>query len=531
VPTWILIFVVVEGFLVFKWKDKIDKQGFNSKKDNLLISQVTRLNYILILVKTSLLPLPEYIIIMLPVTTFFLILMERQLTTDYWKNVISPRMINIAQSLESDNKIPRLGLSRDEIVTEIRGLGKKPRIFMSLLVIIFIGSLSFPSFWGWFPKGSVFGLPFGFLLTSESNFYPEYLAAGANILVILSVIIIVIGILLPLPSECKRISIVSTWIVRLLVIRSCLMITTYVFSPGIYTPFLFLLIFLLIIYEFWTDQSLNHFVVSALNYFSQRETFPDSGHSVLTSTNTLVDKKQPVTQPQAVAPQVASIPSTSPPVYSVHEDKTKSGFFSVLGRIIGSTFALIVTGGLFILKPIFTISKAIFAALLLLIASCTEVFLLLFAIMTGFSPDGSILIPTYSFNLYTGRIYSYGGFPVWSWYILGILILQIFLLVIAEWYQYLTKKPEGIIIIVFRWLSRLLLLLLVLGSSYQLIGFGDSYALLRLFIMTVLFFFMEITSLKIRIERKHWQNNDTKKGEGEIQNSIHTKSPQETGTP
>jgi hypothetical protein len=272
-------------------------------------------------------------------------------------------------------------------------------------------------------------------------------------------------------------------------------------------------------------------VVSVLNYLGQRETIPDAGLSELRSEHTVVDKKQPITQSKAVAPPIASIPSTSPPGYSVPEDKTKSGFFSVLGKYIASTFTLIITVSLIILKPIFTISKAIFAAILLLIASCTEVFLFLFAIMTGFSPDGSIMIPTYYFDLYTGRIHSYGGFPVWSWYILGILILQIFLLVIVEWYQYLTKKPEGIIVIVFRWLSRLLLLLLVLGSSYQLIGFGDSYALLRLFIMTVLFFFMEITSLKIRIERKRWKNNDTKKGEGKTQNSVHSKSPLETGTP
>jgi hypothetical protein len=42
---------------------------------------------------------------------------------------------------------------------------------------------------------------------------------------------------------------------------------------------------------------------------------------------------------------------------------------------------------------------------------------------------------------------------------------------------------------------------------------------------------MEITSLKIRIERKRWYNNDIKKSDAGTQNTIHPKSPQETRIP
>jgi len=136
--------------------------------------------------------------------------MERQLITDFWVNKISPRMINIAHLIESEDKLPKFSSVKDEIITEIKELEIRLKIFLAVLFIICTFSLSFPSFWGWYPRGLT-EFPFSFLLRTYSYFSPEFLTSGATILLILTIILVIIGILLPLPRESVKLSQVSIW--------------------------------------------------------------------------------------------------------------------------------------------------------------------------------------------------------------------------------------------------------------------------------------------------------------------------------
>jgi hypothetical protein len=154
-------------------------------------------------------------------------------------------------------------------------------------------------------------------------------------------------------------------------------------------------------------------------------------------------------------------------------------------------------------KPIYDFSRAIIVALALLIGIISEVSLFIFVVATGFSKDGSIVVPFYSFGLDATSSIQFGGYEIWSWHILGILGLQIFFIVVVTLFQYAGKKRDGIFVIFFRNFSRLLLLGLAIGSIYQLIS-QDSYAFPRLAIIFILFLFMELTTLKVRLERKKW---------------------------
>jgi hypothetical protein len=76
---------------------------------------------------------------------------------------------------------------------------------------------------------------------------------------------------------------------------------------------------------------------------------------------------------------------------------------------------------------------------------------------------------------------------------------------------------------------------LFLGSLSQ-DGLGDLYAMPRMIILIVLFIFMELTSLKIRLERRKWQNNpqdftlDSTREEGLLPDKTTTRNPSRNGS-
>ena len=494
--TWATIFVIMEGFFIPRWKNKLVSQGFNATKDNFIIALITRINYFVIILKTSLLPLPDYILIMLPISTIVLILMERQLTTNFWITNISPKMIKAAQSIEMEKKPPRFDSFKEGIIDEFKRIEKNYKIYFSILVFYFLFSFTFPSAYGW----SYSGIPFGFLLTNN-EFFIESLVVPLNLLVILTIFLVIGGIILTIPPQYVKIGFISTWLVRLIVFRAFLIMTSYREFTD-YTPIMFFLFLLLLFYEFWSVPSFTHWIASVLTFLGQKGDQPISSPVITGSVSTVSEKKKPEVRTVPTQP----ITSTQA-VISTAKEKEDSGFFPFIGRALTNIFSTLYAISLFILKPIYIICKAIFATILLLIGSFTEVVLLLFAVVTSLSLDGSFIVPIYNFDFGTGSIWWYGGFTIWSWYIIGVLVIQAFLLVIVEWYQYLTKKPEGFIVIFFRGISRVLLIILALGSFYQL-GYGDSYAFLRLIILVILFFFTEITAFKVKIERKRWHKED-----------------------
>ena len=97
---------------------------------------------------------------------------------------------------------------------------------------------------------------------------------------------------------------------------------------------------------------------------------------------------------------------------------------------------------------------------------------------------------------------------VYLWYSLLLLAIQIFCVVVLEYYGLATKSPEGVIARLGRNLSRVLIFIIFIGTIVRFAYYGDYYAILELMLLSVFFLFNEINAWKVRSERKHWKKNE-----------------------
>jgi hypothetical protein len=133
--------------------------------------------------------------------------------------------------------------------------------------------------------------------------------------------------------------------------------------------------------------------------------------------------------------------------------------------------------------------------------------------MTSYSYKGVYDIPVFEFEGHWVSILfgpyvtsvSMGGWVLTRWHSIYLLGLQLFFIVIIQWYSLTTRKPEGIILKVYRNLTRILLGVVIIGTMAHM-WYDTIYTQLQLLIVLGFVFFSEITTWKVHSERKKFHS-------------------------
>ena len=491
-----LWFTFSEGLFFDKWKNRLDPTKFKRKIDDNLIITLARIGFISVCFKTSVLPMPEYLIVIVPIPFLCLIFLERRFKTHFWVSRVSPSLLKAANDMEEGSfsvtlNIPRKFLQMYQDIDIIK------KIYLVALSFIFIISLFLPGKYGW----KEWRFPFDI---SEEYFNVFYPGSTLNFIITLSIfgmIFLFIGILIDIKQK-ERVNefgsfdnSTATWLIRIFTLRMIFLILTYN-SRGTLGRLLLFLLPLYLFFEIFKGRSVNSPVITAIRYVGQsneKGKYPSS------------KKRQKIVSTSKPSKNQES-PTELPPTPS---------FFTRIRRRIIPLFKNFISGLVLIAKkiveriydPLRSSLKALFVTIFLLIGSIVEIFLVLFSMLTAVSTDGSIHLPTYAFNIGSYH-YRFSEIIIWSWYIIGILAIQLFLLVLVEWFLYLNQSSEGFLTLFFRNLSRIILSILYIGIFIQ-ISSGDQYAYVRLYLLIILTLFSEITAFKIRLERRKWSLNNS----------------------
>jgi hypothetical protein len=526
---WVSILFLLEGWLIGDWKNRMKIKGFDRKNDDRVLIIVSRVAVLVLSLKISLLPLPQYFFIIFPILFILLLWMERQLASKLWVTKFSITINKLAHSVETGTILAHIRQSFNDLISSINARSNLEKYFFVFSTFILVFNWLFPSFYGW----DTLIFPFEIFYNPNISFSNDGLIHGVNTSIVLSFILLIGGFIVTnvragnLDNTNYKLVPLNIWIVRIVILRSVLLVATFYSWSSTWFS-IFPLVALLLLFEFSVNREQNKLivqtVVNGLKYLgSDRKPYisPEylSSTSVSSESTNGSNKEINVAQ-QMFIPQVQRnvMPDSSPtpfdePVpildYQSPFVKVLVFVFSAIARFIKKFISLCILALYTIAKPTYAFCKALMITSILLIGSILEVLLVIFAILTQLGTDGSYLVPvfTFDFNLHPEyeSIYHVGGIMIWSWYVLAILAAQIFLLVVIEWLQFARKKDDGVIVMFFRNISRILLLIIAFGSIYQGWYYFDTYAPLRLFFIIILLIFMEITSLKIRLERKHWQ--------------------------
>ena len=520
--TWSIIllpgvYFLLEGWLISDWKNRKESQGFDRTNDDRVVILISRLSVFILLIKASLLPLPQYFLIIFSILFVLMLWMERQHASNLWGTTISPSINDLAHLLESGQIIAHIKQVLNEWLSLLKTRSNLERSFFLFSAFLLVFNCFFPWFYGW----DRLYFPLEVFLDMRISFNLNYLINGLIIQSIMAAILLVSGIILSnaktgfKDEKHNRLISANIWIVRLVLLRTLFMPLSYDLDVGL-GGITFILVFLWFLFEFSVNRQQSKILVQSVAsglkylgserkpYVSPERTSSSPVRSELSkSGNQHVGITQARTHLQTYQDPVPIIDYQSPVV------KIIIFLFSAMARIIRKIFSLSVLALYTLAKPTYAFGKALTITIILLFGSIIEVLLVIVAILTQLGTDGSYIVPTFTFdlNLHPAyeSMYTFGGYVIWSWYVLGILAAQIFILVIIEWLQFARKRDDGVIVLFFRNISRILLLIVAFGSIYQGLYYFDTYAPLRLFFIIILVIFMEITTLKIRLERKQWQ--------------------------
>jgi hypothetical protein len=513
---WCILFTFLEGLIIHKWKNRLVNENFNRKIDDKVIINLSRIGFLFICLKTSVLPIPEYLILVAPVPLICLILLERRFRTQFWVRTVSPTLLKVANNIEEGNLTLNISLRQNKFFQMFQGISITKKVYLISLATFFLLSLFLPMY-GW--EGLIIPIVSGY--EPFIQFYPRQLNRFVAIWPIFMILFLLVGILLNIQQkDDSKESVFSynapaTWLVRIFSLRTIFFILTYNQEIWLFR-YLVIVIPLYLLFELLNVRSVNSPIISALRYFGE------SNYKVKRTLYSPSSLKSSVnTEEKSISSQtkqnIASTDRISSTPKEVTEIPKKEKSLSFLARFRNKTITIlkrIILATVYITKriaeksylPLRSTLKALFVTIFLLVGSIVEIFLILFSMLTAVSSDGSVRLPIYTFDL-GFRIIETREIIIWNWYVIGILAAQIFILVLIEWYLYITHHSEGFLILFFRNLSRIIFVILYFGNFIQ-ISQGDQYAPLRLFLLIVLLLFSEITALKIRLERKKWTRID-----------------------
>ncbi len=525
---WFLVFLFFEGWLILKWKRRMAIREFSRVSDDTVIITIARIGFLILLLKGSLLPLPWEAIIAVPILIAGELLLERQLKSQLWIQTISPSLIALANSIENNEIISDMNNKLNKWSGTFQDYSTGERLTLLLSGIFLLISFFFAWGYGW---GEI-------IFISEFYYFEtERLLPVLSIHLLLASGILIALIVISFSSEDEingssfKLNSSSFWIGRLLGIRSLMMLVAYSYDYfwdyfGSYGVFLSLLLpCTYLIFEitvgFQRHLALKRSIISGLHYLGRDSVSPSSHLEIQKSTASKSPSRAEIKSTSTqISPQSSVIQNSRSHIHpgDVSGDSRSQKNGSGLFQLISTLWTLLYL----ILSPIFSFLSAVFISFTLLSGLVYEILLFVLILLTGLSIDGSYNIPIYSISAVNDSsiVYQIGGFTIWSGHLVAALGLQIFILVVIQWFQFIRKKPEGIIMVFFVNVSRILLFCLFLGSITKNFS-GDIYATINIVIVLILAIYMELSSLKIRLERKKWRNESMSL----LQNTVANNQP------
>ncbi|MFW9906122.1 MAG: hypothetical protein ACFFFH_17515, partial [Candidatus Thorarchaeota archaeon] len=483
--------VILEGWVINSWKERLVlKKGFNRKIDDTLVVYTSRFTFLMLFLKTSLLFLPAYLIFT-PIWVVFTCIMERQMDSALWQEKLGPWIIGLGSSL-TDNGQKQ---SKEKITrwwTKFRDQFSDPE---KLVIAVLIAIL-----------GVTFTFPWIALRTGYEEDILHYSNAGlpeaAVVFVILSILTMggVLVILWYYSSSYELVSFSGksefiAWLMRLLAFKTIL-ILDFVFIFSVFYLGSIVILGVLIAFEIVSNtyggKTFRTWFGNVLVSFGNASPLQRNANTYNTSSKSLIREQQMPVRSDTIAISTQEFVS-QPPLGETQPSPTKIEKQVYPYERRPSRLSSIFWG-------IGTLCKALIMAIWMLFISFYEMFLAFLVVMTSYYYQGMYNIPVFEFKGSWGVLYT-GGWTLTRWHSVYLLGIQLFFIVIIQWYSLTTKKPEGIILKVYRNLTRLLLGVVIIGLVAHM-GYDVIYNQLQLLIVFGLVFFSEITAWKVRSERK-----------------------------
>ncbi|UCG03321.1 MAG: hypothetical protein JSW11_04880 [Candidatus Heimdallarchaeota archaeon] len=487
VTFWAIIFVLWEGILVNKWKAKLSRENkMDRSLDDTVLVWTSRVTFLLLFFKSSILLHLSYLFLV-PIWLFLACFVERQLKSELWVEKLGPWLVSLGSFLANPQESKIKDLIPSSWIKFSDTATNQEKGFVAILAGMLVFTFVFP----WNTAAVIYG--------------------GAYLFTFLSLVII-IGTLVVLrysrttstfedPKSATDDSEIISWLVRLLAFKTIL-ILAYVNQID---PTGFFLGSLIIIgaiiaseillntyggksFRLWLSKALISFG-SPISENQKSNYFPISSvpeeQTPSAKTGTIVSPSQ-----ESLHQQEEEIEATPKKVEKMEfQQERKPSAFS---RVLEGTGILI---------------KALFLTIWMLFISFYEMILAFLVIMTSYYYVGVYQIPIFEFKgFWVSWMFHYssitmGGWTLNRWHTLLLIGLQLFFIVIVQWYGLTTRKPEGLILRVYRNLTRILLGVVIIALMAHM-WYDVIYTQLQLLIAFGFMFFSEITAWKVRSERK-----------------------------
>lgn len=493
---YITFLIIWECWIIDRWKAKLVREKrLDRHMDDNLIAWVSRISILLIFLKTSLLFVPAYVVF-IPFWIILVLIVERSLNSELWQKTLSPGLVKLGILITN---IERTGddysdfrfTFRDKYSRDELGVALIPllMLFYSFLILPFVPLHDWFNVVGLFIFGMILILA---LIIYFRRKFPRIAGLDRSKIYY---------------GESELIG----WLVRLLALKTIIVASVpninFFLNNSIFLQFLIIIVWIAIEISSnslggeSTRSWLGNLLVQIGNSASvqvklpiqEERRSPSQGHS----SPVVPSRIEPSVQEQPTLSsvnQVEQLSHSQPQIIekaTVIRQKQSSWLFRITGAML----------------------RAIIMSISMFVLTIYEVALIFAILLTNFTRYGSYVLPSFEFDLsfltflgypegYTQVIYSY---TIHVWYALLLLGIQVFAIVLVEYYGIATKSSEGVVARLGRNLSRILIFTLFIGSIVRFTYYIDFYALLEIMVLSVFFVFNEVNAWKVRSERKNWQ--------------------------
>ncbi|MHA2303990.1 MAG: hypothetical protein ACXACU_01270 [Candidatus Hodarchaeales archaeon] len=501
------ILILLECWLINRWKAKLVVEGrIDRRTDDILVTWLSRISFLVIFLKTSFLFIPAYIVFT-PIWFILALIVERSLQSELWEEKLSSRVVKFGHFLTNNEE---LGIHFNEIQRNFRMKHSKDELGVALIPFVllllsffFVPFIAF-STWGVFALFSIGGM--ALILILIIYFRGKY--SGL--------------------SEISRSQVyfgesdLIVWLVRLLALKTLFSVIVLYHLDTLFLQFLVIMLWIAI--EIASNSLGGESTRSWLGNFLVR----------IGSSET-IQVKQPIQEERILPSQDHSLPVVPTRIEpSVQEQPVVSTINQVeytslsQPQVIEKTIEVPRKQSSWLFRITGALIKAIAMSFSMLIITIFEVILIFAILFTNFTDDGTYLLPNLHFDLtWISPAYSDVVIPdytVYVWYALFMLTIQIFLVVLLEYYGIATRSSEGVVVRLGRNLSRFMIFILFIGAVVRFSFYNNYYAMLELMVLSIFFIFNEVNAWKVRSERKKWLKN-------EEMNQFGTKSNEKLSPP
>lgn len=485
--TTLFAFILVfwESFLINKWKARLVREkGMDRSFDDTLIIWISRIGILMLLFKASL--LLDYIyLLFVPIWLFLMCLVERQFKSELWVEKLGPWLVSLGSMFSN----PQDNQTKDSISSLWNKFRSQYSSQEKGSAVILAGLLGFTFIFPWY---------------SESN-YPY---GAFPFFLISSTVMIGITIVFSVSKESSfndNESELIAWLMRLLTFKTILILSLInrIDPSGFYFGSVIIIGVLImseIVLHTYGGKSFRSWVGKALITFG-------GSSSTNNTLPTYSTKEHPLSSVENE--QISKVESTV-----IYSQKSLDGSPDRKGvtepvQIVPDEYIPRVKKPSLVarfFKAIGEIGIALLMTFLMLIFSFYEVILTFLVCIISFSYEGIYEVPVLVIGGFIFSILPYStatlkGYTITIWHLFLFLGIQLFFIVTAQLYGLTAKKPEGVILKVCRNLTRILLGVAIIGILVHYF-YDDLYSSFKLLIAFGLLFFSELTSWKVRSERK-----------------------------